>query len=112
MIAAPGPLTAATVHDRPGAPSGTDPDRTTGERTTTMTTTYLGLRPAAVIATGLTAVAIGAAIGLATPTPFDRVAPCGLTVEDGVLIPASCASEAELADRLATIRAERSGGRW
>jgi hypothetical protein len=39
MITAPGPLTAATVHDRPGAPSGTDPDRTTGERTTTMTST-------------------------------------------------------------------------
>ena len=38
MITAPGPLTAATVHDRPGAPSGTDPDRTTGERTTTMRT--------------------------------------------------------------------------
>ena len=77
-----------------------------------MTTTYLGLRPAVAIATGLTAVAIGVAIGVATPTPLDRVAPCGLTVEDGVLIPAACATDVELADRLATIRAERSGGRW
>ena len=74
--------------------------------------TYLGLRPAAVIATGLTAVVIGATIGLATPTPLDPVAPCGLTVEDGVLIPAACATDAELAERLATIRSERSGARF
>jgi hypothetical protein len=78
--------------------------------------TYLGLRPAVAIATGLTAVTIGAAIGLATPTPLDRVAPCGVVaeVEDGVatLVPASCSTADELADRLATIRDERAGVRW
>jgi hypothetical protein len=74
--------------------------------------TYLGLRPAVAIATGLAAVTIGAAIGLATPTPLDRVAPCGLTVEAGEVIPAACSSEAELVERLATIRAERGGERF
>lgn len=77
-----------------------------------MTTTYLGMRARTVIAVGLAAVTIGAALGLAVPTPLDRVAPCGLIVEGVEVIPASCASEAELAERLATIRAERGGERF
>lgn len=42
--------------------------------TTTTRRTYLGLRPAVAIATGLAAVTIGAAVGLAIPTPLDRCA--------------------------------------
>jgi hypothetical protein len=111
-----------------------------------MTTTYLGLRPAVAIATGLAAVTFGAAIGLTVPTPT----PCAI-VEAGPTGPEPevtlgrvvevCADgtyrtttyvldtgelvevdhhdghltddEArDVADRLATIRAERSGTRW
>jgi hypothetical protein len=74
--------------------------------------TYLGMRARTVIVVGLAAVTIGAAIGLALPTPLERFAPCGLTVDGGEVVPASCATGAELAERTATIRAERSGGRW
>ena len=83
---------------------------------TTTRRTYLGLRPAVAIATGLAAVTIGAAVGLAIPTPLDRYAPCGVVaeVEDDVatLVPASCSTADDLADRVDVIRDERTGGRF
>ena len=108
--------------------------------------TYLGLRPSVAIATGLTAVVIGATLGLTIPTPT----PCAI-VEAGPTGPEpdvtlgriveACAdgtyrtttyvlgtgelvevdhhdghlTDAEVRDvaaRLATIRAERSGARF
>ena len=108
--------------------------------------TYLGLRPAVAIATGIAAVTIGAVVGFATPTPT----PCAI-VEAGPTGPEpevtlgriveACGDGtyrtttyvlstgevvevdqhdghltdvevADLTDRLATIRADRSGGRW
>lgn len=72
--------------------------------------TFLGMTVPTAIGVGLAAAAVGVAIGLAAPTPLDRAAPCGLTVEEGVVLPASCASEDELAATLDRIRAERSVG--
>jgi len=77
-----------------------------------MTTTYLGLPIRTAVAVGLAAATIGATIGLALPTPLDRAAPCGVTVEGGEVIPAACSTADELADRLDTIRTTRSGGRF
>ena len=81
-----------------------------------MSATYLGLRPRAVVSVGLAAATIGAAIGLAAPTPLDRAAPCGMTVEveDGVTtyLPASCSTPDELAARLDAIREARPSDRF
>lgn len=79
---------------------------------TSRTGTYLGLRPAVAIATGLAALTIGAAVGLAIPTPLDRYAPCGYVVEGDDIIPASCATAVELDARAAAIRDDRAGMRW
>jgi hypothetical protein len=77
-----------------------------------MTTTYLGLPIRTAVAVGLAAATVGVTIGLALPTPLDRAAPCGVTVEGGEVIPAACSTVDELADRLDTIRTTRSGGRF
>lgn len=79
-------------------------------------TTYLGLRPRTAVAVGLAAAIVGAVIGLALPTPLDRAAPCGMTVEveDGVAtyLPASCSTPDELAARLDAIREARPSDRF
>ena len=72
--------------------------------------TYLGMTIPTAIGVGLAAAAVGVAIGLAAPTPLDRAAPCGLTVEEGVVLPAACSTADELAERLDRIRVERSVG--
>ena len=74
-------------------------------------TTYLGLTRRAAIAAALVAVTVGGAIGLAIPAPDP--APCGLVADSGgTLVPASCSTADELADRLDVIRETRTGGRF
>lgn len=73
-----------------------------------MTGDYLGMRPRIAATVAAVALAIGATLGLALPTPH----PCGYVVEGAEVVPAACSTVAELDARLAAIRAERAGGRW
>lgn len=73
-------------------------------------TGYLGMTRRTAATVAAVALVIGAAIGLALPTP--DLAPCGYVVEGAEVVPASCSTAAELDARLAAIRAERAGGRW
>ena len=91
--------------------------------------TYLGMRARTVVAVGLTAVTIGATIGLTLPTspPCAIVEVCadGSTVTTTYVLSTGEVVEvdhhdghladveaAEVADRLATIRDERAGERF
>ena len=77
---------------------------------------FLGLPHRTVIAWSVAVAIIGAAIGLALPTPLERHAPCGVVAEseDGVTtyLPASCMTAEDMRDRMAAIRAERPSGRF
>jgi hypothetical protein len=73
-------------------------------------TGYLGMTRRVAVAVGAAAIAVGAMIGNALPTP--EPAPCGYVVEGAEVVPAACSTAAELDARMTDLRAARTGGRF